>query len=245
MVHQSQAFMLTHTGQVRKQNEDYVGMLREKNFFIISDGMGGHNAGEVASEIIVKTILEEFNQKSENLVDKSNIKNFFANSINRASQKVYELAQNKEDLKGMGGTVIVLYLHEQKYYTSWVGDSRLYLLHKKDFSQLTHDHSYVWQLFKSGSIRFEQMRRHPLRNIITRAVGNGYEVECDFKTGKYSKGDIFLLCSDGLNNELTDHEIKKVLLEYENAEESVKELISRANNLGGSDNISVIQVNTE
>ncbi len=245
MLHQNQVYMLSHAGMVRKQNEDYIDMIKGKNFFVLSDGMGGHNAGEVASKLIVESILQSFKQFEQELTNPDKISSFLKTSIDHASRKVFEKSLNNEEQKGMGGTVVVLFLYDKKYFLSWVGDSRIYLLHKKSLKLLTRDHSYVWQLYNSGNLGYKQMRHHPLRNVITRAVGNSYEVNSDYLSGKYQPGDTFLLCSDGLNNELTDEEINNILLNNDNIENCVKELVTCANSNGGADNVSVILIKTE
>lgn len=238
-----ESVMLTHSGMVRKNNEDAIGMISGKNVFVLSDGMGGHNAGEIASRYIVDTVIEEI-EKSEILESEEAWFSLFIQSVDKANSKVFEHAASHPDTKGMGGTVCILFLNKSRYYLAWAGDSRIYHLTDNKIRLLTEDHSYVWQLYKSGSISQKEMASHPMKNVIFRAVGYTETIETDCKSGDYHEGDIFLLCSDGLNNELSEREIQNILLRSKGIQQAAEKLVNSANENGGGDNISVILVNT-
>lgn len=196
--------------------------------------MGGHQAGEVASAIAVETIL-----KADLAGD---IKTALQKTLETANQAILKEAAEKNELNGMGTTVAVLYLESERAYVTHIGDSRVYYLSGNDLKQLTCDHSLVFELVKSGEITVEEAKIHPQRNILTRALGSNETLETEIIEIPVTPGDKFLLCSDGLTNSISEALIKELMSREEDLESIVDHMISTANELGGSDNITVILV---
>lgn len=220
-------------------NQDYmytsvtpVGNL--PNLFILADGMGGHNAGDYASRYTVEVIVDSV----RNNIEHSPIAIIRA-AIQRANRAVMEKARTDIDLEGMGTTVVVATVQGQELCVANVGDSRLYLA-GETFRQITKDHSYVQEMVRRGEISPEVARVHPDRNIITRAVGGGHEIEVDFFEVGLSEGDQILMCSDGLTDMLEDEEIFEIIKEKQDVQQAMDELIEAANDYGGNDNITII-----
>ncbi len=236
-------FSITDIGKRRKLNQDYV-FASEKplgnlpNIFIVADGMGGHNAGDYASKYAVETIKEEIAGSFE----KSPVK-ILKKAIEAANSHIREKAMEKEDLRGMGTTVVAATCLKDKYLeVANVGDSRLYVVSDSKMEQITRDHSLVEEMVRRGGIAKEAARNHPDRNIITRAIGAEDNVNADFFHVELEPGDMVLMCSDGLTNMLEDEEIHMILSSQENVEVKAEELIKAANNNGGRDNIAVILI---
>ncbi|MFA7553985.1 MAG: PP2C family serine/threonine-protein phosphatase [Spongiibacteraceae bacterium] len=222
----------THPGRVRDHNEDQVYGSADSKLWIVADGMGGHACGEVASEIVVKRLRSSFHE-GETL----------AASIDLAHQAVLFEAGQNEKAKGMGATVVAMSITPERYTIAWVGDSRAYRLRNNKIELLTQDHSYL-EWLKDNGITIEEARKHPKRNVITQSIGVG-EPNPDTVNGEYKPGDRYLLCSDGLNDELTDVEICSILRAKDNAEVITERLIQAALDKGGRDNISVIVVDID
>lgn len=235
-------------GMCRKNNEDTIYVSEEttklKNVFIIADGMGGCNAGEVASATAVQTFLEFFTAHANNLdEDKTEILDLLVDSVSYANKMVFEKSKESEDLLDMGTTFIATIIGTNKIYVIYVGDSRVYLYRKQEsICQLTTDHSYVMELVKNGTLSLEEAANHPKRNIITRAVGIQEKVEADAIIEPIQENDLILLCSDGLSCMLSDEEIESILEEEIDMEQKVEKLIDMANQKGGYDNISLILI---
>ncbi len=220
-------------------NQDYmyisetpVGNL--PNLFILADGMGGHNAGDYASRYTVEVIVNAVRNSSEHSPAV-----VIRRAIAEANQAVMEKARTDIDLEGMGTTVVVATVQDRELCVANVGDSRLYVL-GADMEQITKDHSYVQEMVRRGEISPEVARIHPDRNIITRAVGGGREVEVDFFEVELKDGDRILMCSDGLTDMLEDEEIFEIINENQDIGAAMQELIDTANEYGGNDNITVI-----
>ncbi len=220
-------------------NQDYmyisetpVGNL--PNLFILADGMGGHNAGDYASRYTVEVIVNAVRTSSE--VSPVAV---IRKAIVQANQAVMEKARTDIDLEGMGTTVVVATMQNRELCVANVGDSRLYIL-GNSMEQITRDHSYVQEMVRRGEISPEVARIHPDRNIITRAVGGGREIEVDFFEVELKDGDRILMCSDGLTDMLEDDEIFEIINENQDIGEAMQELIDAANEYGGNDNITVI-----
>lgn len=237
------AFSISDIGKKRQLNQDYVyvsetpvGML--PNLFIVADGMGGHNAGDYASKITVETILNEVSLSSE-----SNPEQLLREAITRANELVVAVASRASDLAGMGTTVVAATCKGRLLEVANVGDSRLYVVHEKDgIEQITRDHSLVEEMVRLGGIAKDDARNHPDKNIITRAVGGKDTVEADFFTVELQEKDTVLMCSDGLTNMLEDEEIYSILKCERSIREKAQELVDKANDRGGKDNISVILI---
>jgi protein phosphatase len=221
---------LTHAGNVRSHNEDIVACDPERGLWLVADGMGGHAAGEVASEIAKTTILERFSQ-SGSLFD----------AIQTAHRAIVNSAQQNSERSGMGSTVIALLVDEHTAEIAWVGDSRAYLWRKGQLSQVSKDHSYLEELIDSGQLDREAAHNHPKRNVITQVLGFG-NPEPSAASVVLREGDWILLCSDGLSDELTDDRIAAVLSASGTVQEAASSLLEKVQRQRGKDNVSIIVV---
>lgn len=236
-------------GQMRPLNEDYCGYYYNEDadmaLFVLADGMGGHNASEVASKLAVDNIIKHIsvNIDADKISDNTNyIIELIEGAIKLTNSIIYEMAYESESLDGMGTTLVILAICKSKGYIANIGDSRAYLIDKTKIKQLTTDHSYIEELLRKGTISKEAAMIHPQRNIITRAVGTDLDVVADYTTININKGDVLLLCSDGLSNVLKEVEIKEIVVSSQSAEEASDRLLKEANQKGGYDNISVVVV---
>ncbi|MBT3320223.1 MAG: Stp1/IreP family PP2C-type Ser/Thr phosphatase [Clostridia bacterium] len=230
-------FSKTHKGKVRSGNEDsiYAG----DYFAIVADGMGGHNAGDVASALVVDSIKQALSViEPMNVTSKDIVK-----AISGANKKVWSNAKQNTARDGMGSTATLAVFKDSKVLIGQVGDSRAYLYSDGVLSQITKDHSYVQSLVDSGQITDNEALSHPLRNVITRAIGTNIDVECDFFAQDISLGDLVLICSDGLIACVLDDDISAIL--SEGVTGAADKLVNAALNCGGSDNISVIIASVE
>jgi len=222
----------THTGWVRELNEDSHLSLPKHGLWVVADGMGGHEAGEVASGIAIREISRSIEQGMP-LVD----------AIETAHRAIQTAALQGEGDANMGSTVVAAKLDGLRYEIAWVGDSRVYLWNGM-LQQLTTDHSYVQLLLKAGLITESEIIGHPSSNIITQALGVGgsekANIKIDIVSGVLGERDTLLLCSDGLSGEVTDDRIAAILSETTDAQTRVDQLIAAALKAGGKDNITVI-----
>jgi protein phosphatase len=224
---------LTHPGQVRTSNED--AFLVEGRLFVVADGMGGHNAGEVASEMAV----ESLRRAATNIVDEATL----STALQQANEEIHTESMVNHVRHGMGTTIAVLAVTDNDtVLVANVGDARIYRWHEGNLSRVTKDHSYVQELVDEGVITLEEARVHPRRNIVTRALGIDADVEISTATLPVTIGARYVLCSDGLVDEVTDSEISAILDRHENSTAAAEALISAANSAGGRDNITVIVV---
>ncbi len=232
----------TDVGMIRSGNEDafFAHATRERGLFIVADGMGGHAAGEVASEMTVQIVARELSDF--NLSDDANASSQVAASLQRANKAVYERTIQEADKQGMGTTASVLLVAPGRFLIGQVGDSRVYLLRDGALKQLTRDHSYVQEQVDAGLLTPEQARYHPYSNVITRCVGAGEVVEPDTYSGELKAGDVFLVASDGLTGMVDDRRLQQLLLSRASAGRVVDALIAEANYRGGLDNITAIVV---
>ncbi len=238
------SFALTHVGNVRTNNEDSFYTTDNTignfdNLYIVADGMGGHNAGEVASMMSIEYIKEYLETNHVDLDTQGTI----MDSIFSANQKINFSATAEFGRNGMGTTVTMCTIKDNKAYIGHVGDSRAYILSGNDFKQLTNDHTYVNELVQKGLMTKEQALIDPNRNIITRAVGIDSTVRVDTLEHDVASGDVILICSDGLSGLVENDEIKEILLD-ENIlnEKKCESLVSKALSYGGIDNISVVLI---
>ena len=222
----------THPGRVRGHNEDQIFGDASNHLWIVADGMGGHACGEVASEIVVRE-LSGSHIKGQSL----------ESSIESAHDAVAREAEQNTKAHGMGATVVAMSSSGDEYNIAWVGDSRAYRLRDDALELLTRDHSYLEWLRDNG-IAVDEARKHPKRNVITQSIGVG-EPCPDSITGRLQPGDRYLLCSDGLNDELTDEEICGLLRSQEDSVAVTDALINAALEKGGRDNISVVVVDVD
>ena len=231
----------TDVGMIRSGNEDsfFAHATRERGIFIVADGMGGHAAGEVASEMTVQIISRELHDLRD--ADGS-AEERVSDSIRLANRAVYERTMQESDKQGMGTTASVLLVSGSRYLIGQVGDSRIYLLRDGALKQLTKDHSYVQEQVDAGLLTPEQARYHPYSNVITRCVGASDAVDPDTYSGDLKPGDTFLVASDGLTGMVDDRRLQQLLLSRASAGRVVDALIAEANYRGGLDNITAIVV---
>jgi protein phosphatase len=216
-------------------------MISERGIFIVADGMGGHAAGEVASEMAVKTIAKELGSL-RGLGDEE-VAERMRTSIRGANGAIFQRTLTEHDKRGMGTTVTSLVLYDARFLIGQVGDSRAYLLRDGKLTQVTKDHSYVQEQVDAGYLTPEQARTHPYSNVITRCVGANSDVIPDIYVGSVKAKDLFLLASDGLTGMLEDPELAEILGHAdESPQEMVDQLIAEANRHGGLDNITAILV---
>ncbi|HTJ74538.1 MAG TPA: Stp1/IreP family PP2C-type Ser/Thr phosphatase [Acidimicrobiales bacterium] len=227
----------TDVGRVRQMNEDRY--LADERIFAVADGVGGHQAGEVASQTSVETLLRAFNEgehTTEGLV----------HAVEEANAAVWQLAQGSREKRGMGTTLTALALvqeaGEEQLALANVGDSRAYILQQGELTQLTEDHSLVEEMVREGKLTAAEAQVHPQKSIITRALGMEPVVDVDSWEIIPFRGDRILLCSDGLTNELSDERIASTLRQLANPQEAARELVRLARAAGGSDNITVVVV---
>jgi serine/threonine protein phosphatase PrpC len=229
----------SHVGTVRKINEDAYLSVPELGLWVVADGMGGHEAGEVASHLIVETLGQ--------LSPPSNWERFFNNvetQLRNANQRLRDESVQHYHNRIIGSTVAILLAYEGRGACLWVGDSRVYRLRNTRLQQLTRDHSHVQELLDQGLIEPEEAQNHPLSNVITRALGSAEDLRIDNVTFSLRVGDTFLLCSDGLTKAVTDEEII-TLLSSEDSEEAVQALIHSALVRQANDNVTAVVVHVE
>ncbi|MEO8563848.1 MAG: Stp1/IreP family PP2C-type Ser/Thr phosphatase [bacterium] len=227
---------------IRSGNEDNftVDTSGTRGIFIVADGMGGHAAGEVASEMAVQIVQRELTAVRD--LDSDDVVQLVASALKLANRAIHERTLTEVDKQGMGTTASVLLLAGARYLIGQVGDSRVYLLRDSSFSQLTKDHSYVQEQVDAGYLTPEQARYHPYSNVITRCVGAGSDVEPDIYRGEAKPGDTFLVASDGLTGMVDDRRLAQLLSSRAEPERKVHALIAEANGRGGLDNITAIIV---
>jgi protein phosphatase len=251
----------TDVGRVREHNEDNYVVCpdvekmewffsdtiiesEEGTLLVVADGMGGLNAGEVASAIAIETIQQYFNQDNRTKIEThEQVKAALIDCINIAQSNMLNHAKEHPDTTGMGTTIVIAFIKENILHTAWVGDSRCYVLRKNtELYYATKDHSYVQELVDANQLTMEQAFYHPESNIITRSLGdNSNKIpKPDVCAYPIVAGDKILLCSDGLNGMLQDDAILKILHETENINEAAIKLINTANEAGGHDNITLI-----
>ncbi|MCI6811408.1 MAG: Stp1/IreP family PP2C-type Ser/Thr phosphatase [Lachnospiraceae bacterium] len=232
---------ITDIGRKRKLNQDYVFIAdlpvgKLPNLYLVADGMGGHNAGGFASRYAVETIVEQINRSQE-----EGAFSLLYEAIEEANFQVRRKALEDESMSGMGTTLVAATIEGDRLQVANVGDSRLYLV-GDTIRQITTDHSLVEEMVRMGGINREQARNHPDKNIITRAIGAGEEINPDFFEVRLSKNDRIFMCTDGVSNMLTDEEIFRILQEPGGEEEQVRRIVQAANEQGGRDNMGVILI---
>jgi protein phosphatase len=240
----------TDVGRRRKLNEDNFLVDPEPNLYAVCDGMGGHNAGEVASKMAIETLaafIEKSHREKEITwpygldVNLSFDGNRLKTAIKLANKKVFRAADNREDYTGMGTTVVAALVTGNVMTIGSAGDSRCYLVRDGKLSQLTRDDSWVSAALGEGILNSDEIDRHPLRNVITKAVGAKDTIELDVIEHRFQTGDVALLCSDGLHAMLTDDQILDVMTPFPaTLPETAGKLIDAANEAGGKDNVSVV-----
>lgn len=234
----------SNIGKMRNINQDSCGYHITDDglgFFIVADGMGGHKAGEVASLTTVETFINGAKEVIE-LNDKEAVVEFIQIELKKANELILYKAATTEDFVGMGTTAVVAVVRKDNIIIGNIGDSRAYRISNNQINQITADHSYVEQLLKAGSIDEEEARNHPRRNEITKAIGDKFYTAPDIFECECEKGDVLLLCSDGLNKMILDSDILNIVKSNNEPEEMCDCLIKAANDAGGRDNITAIVV---
>lgn len=229
---------LTDIGLKRSINEDAIGFIEIEHgyVFVVCDGMGGHEGGEIASKTAVRGIIEYLNI---NTIENASIS--LHQAILYANQQVYTIAQNNPELRGMGTTAVVLLIYKDEIHTAHVGDSRIYVHDDNKLIQITKDHSVVQDMVDNGIILQEEAETHPRKNEITKALGIKESVSptISSKPIKAKKGDRFIICSDGLSGMVNKIQLTSLLSQFTNPDECAEQLIKSAKEVGGDDNISV------
>ena len=233
----------TDVGVVRSGNEDSFLLNCAGGLFIVADGMGGHAAGEVASEMAVKIVSSELG--SLRGLSDAEAAARMRSAIRKANAAIFDRTLAEHDKRGMGTTATVMVLFSRRYLIGQVGDSRAYLLREGQLLQLTKDHSYVQEQVDAGLLTPEQARTHPYSNVITRCVGANEDVAPDVYFGNLESKDVVLLASDGLTGMLEDDQIATIMSAEENPESCVNKMIADANRRGGLDNITAIVVRVD
>lgn len=235
------AFGKTDIGKMRDMNQDYYYISNnDKNYglYILADGMGGYEGGEIASKLATESVIEYINNKFEEYNKKENILKLINEAIEYANTKIYEKSQETEELEEMGTTLEVCLIIDDDIYIGHIGDSRIYTVQNNKLTKLTTDHSYVEQLVKDGTITREEAATHPKKNMLIKALGCLGKAKPDVFKEKLNLNDTIFICSDGLTNMVKDEEIESIL--NEEIENKAEKLIEKANNAGGYDNITTI-----
>lgn len=236
---------LTHIGLVRKVNEDAIAVDESLNLVVLADGMGGYNAGEVASLLATQTILKSF-QEGNFLLQPTDItiaKTQLNNAAQSANQAIYHHALSSPELDGMGTTLVAGWFIDKILIVGHIGDSRAYRLRNNALQRLTDDHSPLQEMITLGMITAQQAKLMPIKNIISKALGTHHEADIEMNAHEVLPDDLYLFCSDGLHDLVEDVEIHLTLSELNgNLALVAKNLINLANNAGGTDNIAIILV---
>jgi serine/threonine protein phosphatase PrpC len=252
---------LSDVGRKRTSNEDSFALAPDHSLFIVADGMGGHAAGEVASRLAVESIERHISgtdprkeptypasfrfPRSEEAALPAPARRLL-NAIRLANQEIVRSVRKNRSHRGMGTTVVIAYIHGSRAYIGSVGDSRAYLARGSTLTQLTSDHTFVNEQVRAGTLSLAEARRHPARNILTRAVGSQDEVEADVVEHDLMPGDVLLLCSDGLTTMVEDQQILETIRERPGDPQSAcRALIDLANTHGGDDNVTAILLYAE
>lgn len=231
----------TDRGKKRGRNEDSLFLMPEQSIYMVADGVGGHNSGEIASMTAVEAIAQyiKTNPMKEN-IEGTEIMGYFLACMQEVNTLIFNMAKNDPQLAGMATTLILMHLKDGDGYFVNIGDSRAYIIRDEEIHQITEDHTYVNELLKKGSITKEEADAHPQKNMITRALGGEETVLPDFYQLKVNKEDIFILCSDGLYSEVPPEEIVGQARASNSMSGLSSELVNLANMNGGNDNITII-----
>lgn len=224
----------TDVGKVRANNQDAPIVSEKLRLYGVADGMGGHKGGEVASTSARDDLLRELEGKTPSVATLSS-------AIEEVNRQIYHQQEHDDALTGMGTTLSVLWMSDNFVYIGHVGDSRVYLLRDGEFKQMTLDHSLVEQLVREGVLTEEEAQNHPMRNIITRAIGTDESVEVDVVVEERRKGDLWLACSDGLHGLVDDRQMRDALRQYA-PEKAADVLLKAALDAGGRDNVTLVIV---
>ncbi len=232
---------VSNVGKVRNNNEDSYYVSENENYplFIVADGIGGHNYGEIASNMAVEVIKNSIKtiDHYENLDE---LESDMINAISEANKSVYSKSQSADEFSGMGTTLTVLYIYYDSILIGHVGDSRIYAVNSKEIRQLTEDDTIVNRLLKSGEITQSEAQNHPKKNIITNAIGTDSRIDISLVQYNYAKGEYILMCTDGLTDMATNEEILEIINENKTPASISAKLLEKALEAGGKDNITLI-----
>ena len=231
----------TDIGRYRKLNEDSFFIYRNEKLVggMVADGMGGHNAGEVASKMAAELVKEGIMDGFDPELDYVELSELVRRSLMSANEEIYRKSKCEAAESGMGTTAAAAFVYRGKLITANIGDSRVYTVTSGGIRQITRDHSYVEELVERGEISPENAKTHPQKNYITRAIGTDACVKADILINDYD-GEIVVICSDGLTNLVSDEQIKRIVLENDDFETAAEELVKLANQKGGTDNITCV-----
>ena len=234
--------ILTDVGQRRTNNQDYANQYKNKagkSMIFLADGMGGHRAGNIASEMAVTDLGAAWVATETSTINE--VREWFAENLEKENQKIHRIGQDEEH-KGMGTTLEAVAIIDDQVLFAHVGDSRIGLVRNGEYHQMTSDHSLVNALLKAGQITEEEAAHHPQRNIITQSIGQKDELQPDFGMVTVEAGDFIVINSDGLTNMISGDEIRDIVVSNLSVEEKAKTLVRFANNAGGLDNITVVLI---
>ncbi len=212
--------------------------------FVIADGMGGHNSGEIASRLAVEYIRDNIGRMDDFTDNDENIGEGLDKLVKQANTAVHEKSLESDDVSGMGTTLTMAVISQRKITAAHVGDSRLYLIRGGTITQMTEDHSYIGELVRKGTLTKEEAENHPRKNVITRAIGSSPDIVVDIINQEIESDDIYILCTDGLTNMVSDEDISSIAVSSE-PETACAKLIEAANKQGGEDNVTVIVIKCE
>ncbi len=224
-------------GKLRDINEDAY--LVDGPLFAVADGMGGHRAGEIASELGLRTFRETFGPPAPG-ASEDEIRIAIKQAVDQANAVIHAKAAKNKEYKGMGTTLTAAFFSQGTLFIAQVGDSRAYILHKGTIRQITADHTLVGEMIAKGDIDEEIARIHPLRHVITRALGTYAAIESDVYVEKLAPGDKVLLCSDGLSSKIDNDAIERIINDYKSSMGAINGLVKAALNAGGEDNITAV-----
>ena len=239
-------YFLTDPGKVREHNEDAVIITKNESneiLMAVADGMGGHNAGEIASNITIDYLKEEFEKKNK-LGTKVEAVSWLKEKVKEINKKIFEYTYQNPESKGMGTTLVIALLTDEYTIMGNIGDSCGYVIRDKKLYKVTHDHTLVNLLVSTGDLTLEEAKNHPRKNILMKALGANDPIDIDIFDIDQSISSIFL-CSDGVTNMLYDDQIERVLNDDLDIESKVIKIILKCNNRGGTDNISVAYLEKE
>lgn len=230
-------------GRRRNTNQDYASVFTNQagiKLAVLADGMGGHRAGDIASQMAVTNFGTAWENLS--LSDDEKVAQWFIKTIQEENTRIYQRGQEQPEYNGMGTTIVAAALSEDQFTIAHVGDSRAYLIREDKIIQLTEDHSLVNELVKSGEITREMAANHPRKNVLTRSLGMPGTVEVDVTNHEWLPNDYLLLCSDGLTNMVPETKILEILETSDPLESKLSQLVAQANEAGGLDNITVLVI---
>jgi len=230
-------------GKMREHNEDVCDYFLSDDLLlaVVADGMGGHKAGDVASELAIQTLREAWKKQAPRATEEA-MTSWLLHTISEANERIYEQSLTNTEMRGMGTTIVCALITESEMISAHVGDSRLYVKKEHHISQVTHDHTLVNELYRQGQISEEEAKNHPQKNIVTRALGTENQCNIDVLQHELSETDTIILCSDGLSDKLSNDDFDVVLNQVNRLEDKADQLLQLALDRGGEDNITFILI---